>query len=45
MLNFDDITKENVRKHNPNQPQIPDYPCKMLMNSGSGSGKKINYLI
>ena len=24
MVNFDDVTKENIKKHNPNWPQIPD---------------------
>ena len=23
MINFDDVTKENINKHNPNWPQIP----------------------
>ena len=22
-INFDDITKENIKRHNPNWPQIP----------------------
>ena len=26
MINFDDVTKENIKKHNPNWPQIPDHP-------------------
>ena len=25
MVNFDDVTKENIKKHNPNWPQIPDH--------------------
>ena len=24
MVKFDDVTKENIKKHNPNWPQIPD---------------------
>ena len=26
MTNFDDVTKEKIKKHNPNWPQSPDYP-------------------
>ena len=26
IINFDDVTKENMKKHNPNWPQIPDHP-------------------
>ena len=39
MSNFDDVTKENIIEHNPNWPQIPDHPCKILITGGSGSGK------
>ena len=24
MINFDDVTKENIKQHNPSWPQIPD---------------------
>ena len=24
MINFDGVTKESMKEHNPNQPQIPD---------------------
>ena len=24
MINLDDVTKENIKEHNPNWPQIPD---------------------
>ena len=40
MINFGDITKENIKKHNPNWPQIPDHPYKILIIGGSGFGKK-----
>ena len=23
MINFDDVTKENIKEHNPNWPQVP----------------------
>ena len=29
MINFDDVTKENIREHNPNRPQISDHPYRM----------------
>ena len=40
MLNFDDVTKKNIKEHNPNWRQIPDLPQKILIIGGSGSGKK-----
>ena len=39
MINFGDVTKENIKEHNPNWPHIPDYPCRSLIMGGSGSGK------
>ena len=39
MINFDDYTNENKRKHNPNSPYIPDHPYRILIIGGSGSGK------
>ena len=39
MLNFDYITKEDVKEHSPKQPEIPDHPCHILIIEGSGSGK------
>ena len=39
MINFDDVTKENIEQHNPNRPQTPDYPYRILITGGSGSGK------
>ena len=39
MINFDDYTNENKRKHNLNWPYIPDHPCRILIIGGSGSGK------
>ena len=45
MINFDDVTKENIKGHNPNWPQIPDHPYRILIIRASGSGKFIIYLI
>ena len=39
MINFDDVTKENIKEHNPNWPQIPDHPYRTLIIGDSGSGK------
>ena len=39
MINFDECTNENKRKHNPNWPYIPDHPYRILIIGGSGSGK------
>ena len=45
MINFDNVTKENRKEHNPNWPQIPDHPYRILIIGGSGSRKQIHYLI
>ena len=39
MFNFDYITKEDIKKHNPNWPEIPDHAYRILIMEGSGSGK------
>ena len=39
MINFDDVTEENIKEHNPNWPQIPDHPSRILIIGESGSGK------
>ena len=39
MINFADITKENIKEHNPNWPQNVDYSYRILIIGGSGSGK------
>ena len=39
MINFDDVTKENITDPNPNWQQISDYPYRVLIIGGSGSGK------
>ena len=39
MFNFDYIRKEDLKGHNPNWPEIPDHPYRMLITGGSGSGK------
>ena len=39
MINFDDVTKENTKKHNINCPQIPDHPYRILIIGDSGSAE------
>ena len=39
MINFDDGTGENIKEQNPNSPQIPDHPYRILIIDSSGSGK------
>ena len=44
MINLDSITNGNNKEHNEKWPHIPDYLYRILMTSGSGSGK-INALL
>ena len=39
MFNFNYITKEDIKEHNPNCPEIPDHLYRILIVEGSGSGK------
>ena len=39
MINFDNVIGKNINKHNINWPQIPDHKCRILIISGSESGK------
>ena len=39
MINFDDVTKENIKGRKPNWPQIPDYPQRILIIGGLGFPK------
>ena len=39
-INFNDVVKENIKEHNPNWPNIPDHPYRILIIGGSGSEKK-----
>ena len=39
MVKHDDVTKENLSKHNWNKLYIPNHPNKILIIGGSGSGK------
>ena len=39
MINLDSITNENNKKHKEKWPYIPYHPYRILIISGSGSGK------
>ena len=39
MINLDNITIENNKKHNKKWPYIPDHPYRILIIGSSGSGK------
>ena len=39
MFNFNYTTKEDVKEHSPDWPEIPDHQYRMLKVGGSGSGK------
>ena len=40
MINFDNCTNETKTIYNKNWPYIPDYPYRILIIGGSGSGKR-----
>ena len=37
-INFNDVTKENIKEHDSNWPEIPHYSYRILIIGGSGSG-------
>ena len=39
MFNFDYIAKEDMKEHNPNQPEISDHSYRILLVGGSKSRK------
>ena len=39
MINFDYTTKKDIKEDNTNWPEIFDYPYRMLIIGGSGSGE------
>ena len=45
IINLDSIANENNKKHNEKWPFIPDYPYRILIIGGSGSGKTNTLLI
>ena len=45
MINFDDVTKEHIKEHNSNEPDILHHPYRILIIGGPGSEKQIHCLI
>ena len=39
MINFDYITKDDIKEHIPNWQKIPDHTFRILIIGGSVSGK------
>ena len=39
MINFDCITKKDIKLHNSNWPKIPEHPYRILIIGGTGSGR------
>ena len=39
MINYNNVTKENINNHNLNWLRIPDHPYRILITGGAGSGK------
>ena len=39
MISSDKMTKEDIEKHNPHCPNVPDYWCRILIIGSSASGK------
>ena len=40
MINFDDLRKEIIKRHNADMSQILDHPQRMFTIKGSGSREK-----
>ena len=39
MFKFGYVTKENIKEHDPNWPEVPDHLYRILIAGGSGSGR------
>ena len=39
MIKSDDVTKENIKEHNPDWQQILHHSCRILITGGFGSEK------
>ena len=44
MIDFDNVTKENRKEHNPIWLQIPEHPYRILLIGGFGSRKTNSFL-
>ena len=45
MIKFHDVTKINIKEHNPNWRQIPDHPYTILIIEAQDLEKQIHQLI
>ena len=45
LINLNDVTKENIKEHNPNWAQSPDHPQRILIVGGSGKTNSLLNLI
>ena len=45
MINFDDVTKENIKEHSPNWPQIFDPLYRIVIIGDSGKTNSLFNLI
>ena len=45
MINYDDVTKENINEHNPNWFQISDHPYRILIIGGFGETRMMMMLV
>ena len=45
MIDFNDVVKENIKEHNPNLPQVPHHPYRILIIGRSDVEKQIHFLI
>ena len=44
MINSDDVAKENIKEHNPDWPQIPDHPCRILITASGKANSLFNLI-
>ena len=42
MFNFDYISKDDIKEHNPSWPEIPDHSYRILIIADSGCRKKMH---
>ena len=45
MINFDHVTKDNIKQDNSNWSKTSDHPYRIFVTGGPGLEKRIHYLI
>ena len=45
MINSDDVTKKDIKEHNPNWPLLCDDPYRILIITALDKKKQIHFLI